>query len=365
MATEKDSVNKRERASRVTGLGPNAVDDDAYRKLVLDHVRPLVRDFDIRSYREPAGELRELVALHVEVQEDFDKPFIIDRIIDEDSERRVTHSVGWPTRSGADTHWEDAARIQQLISTGLRRPVTQVGPALEAGSEIEARKQLAYLPNRIAEWEEVPVFFIQLVPMPGASRVEDFYGQFVQKVRQWRGLRQSGFGLGLASGYVLPAEEWLALIDEVGPNVVIGRAGTITSGCTITQDFLGWNQVFTAQRSVINITAFIEFITEAIRFAYECVKPELAELKSWVVRCGAQRWKQDSLEVMLAHRQFPLRLIHPNSDSFVVTIDGTGDPFLDAATTIADVLGRGFGLSREQIPYLRDDRVDLNMIPDH
>ncbi len=356
------ATSKREIAARVVGINPEAVDVDAYQKLVRAHVRPLVRHFEVRRYSEEAGG-RELVALHVDPQDSWDMPFLVDRIVDDNRpQRELGHAVGWPTRSGSDTHWEDPSRIQQLISTGLRRPGTESGPDLP--SDNDAVDQMTYIEERFSEWGELSTFSIQGIPVPGRSLIDDFYGAFAEKIRRWRSTRQHGFGLALPSSPVVPTESWLALIDEAGPSVIIGRTGTVTAASAVSPDFLGWNQTFTPNRLLINQTALIEFIAETVRFAYEGVQPELDEVTQWRFRCRAHGWARDSVAVMLATRPQPfLRVLAPTSDSFEVDVIGTGDIWSDAATLVTDVLGRGFGVAPRDVPYISDGHMDLSLIP--
>ena len=357
------ATSKREIAARVVGIGTDAVDDDAYQKLVRAHVRPLVRHFEIRRYSEGAGG-RELVALHVDPQDEWDMPFLVDGIVDDNRpQKEVGHAVGWPTRSGSDTYWEDPSRIQQLISTGLRRPATE--SARELPSDTEAVDQMRYIEERFLEWGEPPTFAVQAVPLPGHALIDDFYGGFAQKIRRWRSTRQHGFGLALPSSPVVPIESWLALIDESGPSVIIGRTGTVTAASAISRDFLGWNQTFTPDRLVINQTALIEFIAETIRFAYEGVQPDLDEVRQWRFRCRADGWSHDSVEVVLAIRPQPfLRILVPTSDSFEIDVTGTDDTWADAARIVTEVLGRGFGVAQTDVPYISEGRIDLSLIPD-
>ncbi|HXA75246.1 MAG TPA: ATP-binding protein [Acidimicrobiales bacterium] len=357
------ATSKREVADRVVGIPPGSVDDDAYQKLVRAHVRPLVRQFEVRRYLEGARG-RELIALHVDPQDEWDMPFIVDRIVDDNRpQKEVGHAVGWPTRSAADTYWEDPSRIQQLISIGLRRPATET--ARDLPSDTEATDQLSYIEERLADWGVLSSFSIQAVPLPGHALIEDFYGTFAQKMRRWQSTRQHGFGLALTAAPVVPIESWLGLVDEAGPSVIVGRTGTVTAAAAISPDFLGWNQTFTAELLVINQTAFVEFLTETVRFAYEAVQPELDDVREWRFRCRADGWQGDSGQVVLAARPLPfLKIRYPTSNSFEVEVSGTGDTWQDAATVVTAVLGRGFGVAQADVPYVSDGRIDLLSIPD-
>jgi hypothetical protein len=364
VVTERDPTSRRECASEVKTIASDAVDEDAYRKLVRAHAKPLVRDFEIRRYRESGGE-RELVALHIEAQDDLDKPFIVDLIVDvENPERVIPHAVGWPTRSGADTYWHDPARIQQLLAAGLRGSTPTSEGEAPGPAEEDAKAQLALIEERVQDWDDLPTYVIQAIPR-GRYRIENFYSQFAQKARVWRGIRPYGFNLSFQSAPLVPVGDWLTLIDDVGPSVIIGRTGAITAACNVSPDFLGWAQTSTPDRPSINPTVLVEFTTEAIRFSYECVQPALTqEPLSWTLQCHARRWIRGSMEVMLSLRQFPTNLRHPTSEAFDLEVLGTSDAFRDAATLISEVLAREFDLTKEQVPYLSGDRIDLNLIPD-
>jgi hypothetical protein len=363
--TEVATTSKRERASRVIGIESGVVDEDAYRAHIRAHVRPLVRDFDIRQYSDAPGD-RTLVALHVDPQDGSDQPFMVDRVIDDNRPaREAPHAVGWPTRSGADTHWEEASRIQQLVSLGLRQRETPPTAAVSTSAEEDSANQLGLLSERIPGWRESPIFAIQAIPI-GTTRIEDFYS-LPSTVRQWRGFRVHGFGFGLQYSSVTPLESYLASIDESGPSLVLSPSGVATGASKVSESYLGWAQTFTDERLVINVTALIEFITEFVRFTYGIIVPALSETQAtWRFKCLARRWMQGPVQVSLSmpRQGAMIRFRAPNSSDFDVIVDGEGEPMRDAATIVTEVLGRGFALSRDEIPYLSDGGVDLGLIPD-
>jgi hypothetical protein len=359
VVTEQDETSRRDTAVLVKTVGGDEVDQDAYRKLVRQHVHPLVRDFDVRRYPETDG-IRELVALHVEAQSDFDKPYIVSLVVYPDNpDRSIPHAIGWATRSGSDTHWHDAGRIQQLLAAGLRRP----GPVGEEGPSPrveDADAQLLFIAESVPGWEESPSYVIQGIPT-GGDRIEDFYGQFAQEVREWHGLRVNGFGLALDWGPMVPRGRWLTRIDESGPSTLIGRSGVTTAACPVSENFLGWGRTSTADIAVINPTAIIEFTMEAIRLSYEVVQPALGAAEQWKFRCQARGW--DHVRLGGLRRFPPTSLRAASTDDLDLEVTGTGDPYRDAAALLIEVFGEGFAMGESQVPYLSNGRVDLSLIP--
>lgn len=362
--TEVATTSKRERASRVVGINPDVVDEEAYRARIRASVRPLVRDFEIRKYSD-AADGRTIVALHVDPQDGSDQPFMVDRVIDDNRPtREVRHAVGWPIRSGADTHWEEASRIQQLVSLGLRQREILPAQAVSTSAEEDAANQLALLSERIPDWRESPIFAMQAIPM-GITQMDDFYS-LPSTIKLWRGVRTHGFGFEYSS--VMPLEGYLASIDESGPSLVLAPSGVATGAAKISESYLGWAQTFTAERLVINATALIEFITEFVRFTYGIIGPALTPpMPSWHFQCRARRWIQGSARVTLSVPRAlrPITYRAPNSSEFDVIVESSGEPMRDAAAVTTAVLGRGFALPRDQIPYMSDAGIDLELIPDY
>ena len=358
ISTERDETSRRDTAVSVNTVGADDVNDDAYRMLIRAHVRPLVRDFNVTRYSETGGS-RELVALHVEAQSDPDKPFLVSLVADpENPDKSVPHALGWPTRSGADTYWHDAGRIQQLLAAGLRppRPVVEESPSPR---EEDADAQVLFVAENVPGWGESPSYVIQGVPT-GGGRIEDFYGEFAQAVRGWQGLRVNGFGLGLHWGLV-PSGRWLTLIDESGPSTIIGRSGVTTAASPVSANFLGWGRTSPADVAVINPTALVEFTLEAIRLSYELVQPALGAEAQWQFHCQARGWGRVKLS---GARTFPKTSPRAaNIDDMDLDVSGTGDAYRDAATLLVELFGEAFAMSKAQVPYLSDGRVNLSLIP--
>jgi hypothetical protein len=358
---QKDETTKRECATRICGVARSAVDEDAYRKLVDAHVHPHVAGLEIRWYGRASGG-PEVVGLHIDPQGDNDKPLFVDRIANpETPDRALPNAVGWPVRSGSETYWTPAARIQQLVSIGHR-----LGMSVETSSpteaEDDAREQLAYIAEQTEEWGELPTYAVQVIPLGHAPKIDDFYGDFAPRLNTWRGIRPYGFGLGLQFSRMTARGQWWTVIDDA-PSFIVSRTGALTGACTVSQRFLGWAMPSTGERVGLNPTALVEFTTEVLRLGYECVKPMLNDWSKWRIRAQGERWVEGERRVCLITRTLPYAVRMPSTPSFDFGLDGTGDSYADAASLLADIFGGVFAMPRTSFPYVTGDRVDLHLIP--
>jgi hypothetical protein len=78
----------------------------------------------------------------------------VDIIVKDESGQVVKNAFGWPVRSGADTHWTPAPRVQQLIADGQRRWSSSPSPGPPtAGREEESSAQLEII-EQLSEWDQ-------------------------------------------------------------------------------------------------------------------------------------------------------------------------------------------------------------------
>ena len=175
-------------ATRILGIRNSHVNETRYLDLIRAHVQSLVRDVTVEAVASPNSDRRHSLALIiVQPQYDREKPFLVDRLVS-DEDDRVTHTFGWPERSGDATYWHPLAHVQQLIAAG--RQSTE--PAVPIEDEVEADAVLAY---ELAELDErTPSFLIRLMPTPRNQPLPDFFGETLQSLRQWHPLRGAGFG---------------------------------------------------------------------------------------------------------------------------------------------------------------------------
>lgn len=367
VATQQATSTQRECASSIPGVPSTAVNDDQYLKLIRAHVAPLLRDVDVRHYDGFAGTAaRLLVAIAVEAQGENDKPFIVDRVaVGDDND--APHGFGWPTRSGSDTHWEHAARIQQLLTAGLR-PGVSVTPEPEStdAAQRDAESHLALIDGLedFAEWAYIAA---QAIPRRSTTWIVDFYGEFRDRMRTWHGARTGGFNLALDRSNAEPLDGGLAVLSSRSA-VLVSRNGAVTAAALASPNFLGWAQHERTKWSDIdqlriNPFPLVEYITETVRFAYEMVAPEL----------GAVPWQLNVIGRHLTDR-VPVALkstighpwpdqVHPALTADLdAEVDGTGEWSADSFALVAEVYGQGFGVGRVSVPFARDEKIDFQLM---
>ena len=353
--TKKDETSRREYASGIRGVDVTEIDVEAIRKIVQSWVHPLVRDLEIRRYSN--GET-DLVAIHIEPQDERAKPFLVSLLVDPDNpEKALSHAVGWATRSGPETYWHHAAEIQQALAAGSRRAPQDADRSTYDPSE-EAQEHLRLLEDNLEDWDKRPTYVLQVaLRMP--DPIEDFYGRFRQSVQSWRGIRQYGFNLSLEWSNLMPIGDTLAVLVDDGPSVIVGRTGLLTTACPVSPRFLGWGTRPASESAVINATALIEFTLESLRLAYGCIGSYEEHVLTGSIQCLARNWST----VLLNRHQFPFSFQNASAPSIDLRLDGTGNAAKDAARVVVEVFGREFGLGEDQVPYIEEGQVDLSLIP--
>lgn len=351
-------------ASKIRGVPAALVDEDQIRKHIRAHVYPLV---GINLRRFPIED-RELVLIEVKKLEVYNFPAVVDRIIPPEGEKPPAHAIGWPTRHGADTHWESPSRIQQLISTGLR-PDGGDYLAHSSGGPPPGDPTGTHLDllDQQDGWEDWPRLILQAIPDVPSNPITDFYGAFSDTVVRWHGVRPMGFGLGL---------DYFRL-ENRGSNVVsaddrrfvaIDRSGVFTAAANGTPDMLGWsnhqNLPWSELREVvINPVVLVEFFAEAVRFVQGVLVPEV-NAPRWQFKVIGQRLQRPTPLVLdtTLKTSFPSRKHAPTVDEFMEVVNATGEPGRDAFAVVNEMVGPGWAVGQEDIPFVVDGRVDITLI---
>lgn len=351
-------------ASKVRGVRPQDVNDDQLLKLVRQHVQPLVHA-EIRRY--PVYETdRQVVAILVTAIPEHERPCVVDRVVSEDG-TRVSHAIGWPTRHGADTHWETPGRMQQLLAAELRpidgAPIAAVG---QLARDV-ADDQLAAL-TTLDGWEARPRLIVQAFPESQTTAVPDFFGQFAHAVRRWRGARSNGFNLALDTGSLQSTAKQLVAADA-HRYIAIHRSGVLTAAVNGTPEMLGWSVNDPGAQSephvvVANPYVVVEFPTEAVRFAAEALAPAI-DAQAWTYRVVGENLMSDQLLYLRPRPRpfpFPNDDRPPSGDRFDETVSATDDLRRDAFEVVAEIYGAGWGLGREDVPFAEDGRINLALM---
>ncbi len=365
--TAAEPTTRQEVASAVCGTDPSSVDDDAYEKRIREHVHPLVKDFEIRRYRN-ATATRDVVAINVEAQGRDEGPFIVDRVAAMDQERDLPHAIGWPTRSGADTHWERPARLQQLVSIGAR-PANRLPTAEPAPSVTDEMDAHHVVIDELDDWDRWAVFIVQIVGEAPLAIIDDFFGKFCSDARAWRGVRPKGFNLGLEWSPLTPAGNRLVANSQRAA-VVVGRSGEVTAAGSTYPGFFGWAQHTdgtwdSLDRLIVNPYVLVEFTTEVLRFAYDFVGQRTAPA-GWQLRVQwlhlLDRVPVELRETVGIGPPFATEVQRARVADLSLELQGTGDAGRDAFELVAEVYGQGFGLGRDAVPFAKDGRIDLGLM---
>lgn len=303
----------------------------------------------------------------INAQQDYDKPFIVERIVPEGKDTFLANAFGWPERSGAGTYWHSAARVQQLVSHGLRAVIQPEGPI---GDEVEAEAeyQLEYVES-LDGWDEWGFYAVQALPPAAAGRIPDFYGAFAQRVAEWQGVRPSGFNLSFDYQRPEAVGSRLVMPHPTRTAFIVSKNGVVTGAAMAAPDYLGWvhtpdRRPEELERVLVNQVPLVEFTTEVIRFAYDCVGSELGR-EGWVLRAVGRHLLSRvpvNLDLRLSAGPFPPLPNAATRDSFRVEVRGSGDAFRDARALLVEVYGEGFGLGEDTLPFVRDDAIDLTLI---
>jgi len=365
--TARDPANQQDTATSVRGVDRGAVDINAYGQFLLSHIHPPVRDIDFRWYQgSVSGKNADLFAILIDPQDDIDKPFIVDRSVVVD-DLAVSHAFGWPSRVGEDTHWESTGRVQSLIRQGLRGHSEDRSGARPDSLWAEADEQLKILES-LDGWSDWANYSLQAVPLNGGE-IKDFWGQFQSEARNWRGLRENGFGLSLHWIPLQPMGQGRAAAITSRTAVIVSKEGVLTAGALGSPNFLGWAQhsehAWSELSEVkVNPIVLVEFTAEAIRFVYERIAPNTSA-SSWEIK-ALGRHLQDRIPLKLAagfsKSWFPRDHRPAVSNDFDIEISGSGDVEWDASQVLNGVYGEGFGLGHEAVPFVQEGRVDLGAL---
>jgi hypothetical protein len=351
-------------ASNIRGVPGAMVNENQIRKLIRAHVRPLVQ---IELRRFPIED-RELVLIEVRPLEVYDRPAIVDRVTPPDGERPPANAIGWPIRHGADTYWETAGRIQQLLNNGLRPDGDGVlvhgtgGPP--PGDPATTHLDLL---DEQEGWEDWPRLAIQAIPEAPANPIVDFYGAFSDAIVRWQNIRPMGFGLGL-DYFRLENRGTTVVSADDRRFVAIDRTGVLTAAANGTPAMLGWSRHEHTSWSDLreirtNPVVLVEFFAEAVRFV-EAVLVQEVNARRWRFKVIGQRLQRPTPLVldMTQRSMFPSHQHPPTVDEFTQFVDMTGDPGRDAFSVISEMIGPGWGVGQQEIPFVVDHRIDISLI---
>lgn len=352
--TTQSEKAQQETAAKVRGVKPGLVSEEQIRKIIRAHTAPLVT---VAVDRCPVAE-REVVTITVKAAAPHDRPVIVDRTPDPSDTGRG-HSFGWPTRDGADTHWESVGRVQQLLAVGLRPTAAAPAPAREE----PARPDL----DEIDDWGDMPRLLVTAQPVSADSSVDDFFGRFADALTQWKPAREGAFGLQL--GPSVRKEGSQLVVAGRRTYLAVDRNGAVFAAANGQPDWLGWslsdrNGVATAWPNVTAMTAnpyvVAEYPTEVARLVAELIDPAVGGT-TWTYTVGGE------------HLLAPIRLdLQPDPGGLGRTVDDA-EPITDsferqvpehptwqqtAYALVEEIYSSAWGLGRDSVPFATNGAID-------
>jgi hypothetical protein len=263
----------------------------------------------------------------------------VDRFIDV-NDQPVTHSIGWPERSGDGTFWHPKERIQQLISSGLR---FQTAPGETETEGLGPHEELSEAWEAAGVGEPTPRVSVQVRPIQSSKSFDDFYGADFQNLRQWRPLRPAGFGFDL--GWHPPEPRGTRFVASDNESaLVLSRTGVLTLASSFTSPVFLWGSQ--PPDLAVNPFALTEWVAEGIRLAYHFVGPRLDPAR-WTISVDAEdllgdppvRIRQPSSAWLRLNASRPATVQSVNFGE-----EGTGNWEADSYRVLVELVGEVFGL---------------------
>ena len=339
IGTHINDTQRVEVATRLVGARPGTVDRGRYLAMIKDHVAPLIRNVAVDVAHDHE---HEFGLIEVEPQNDWDQPFLVDRLVDEEG-ANVPKSFGWPERSADTTYWHPLARVQQLVVAGLGRAAPATEPREESDDEeLAAADQLAEVTERS------PSLAIQISPAPEDTDMPNFFGDVQAKLRQWTPVRANGFGFNTSWHALKPAGNRLVAAYS-GTSFVLGRRGPITEVVALDSGWFQWATPPSDDELFINPAALTEWVAEAIRTAYDFVGPLLVP-RAWRIKLLARNLQGDrTVAISRIRHMAPISAWAAVAPSATVRLNGTGDWRRDAFDVLTEIYGQGFGQGEDKV----------------
>ncbi|MFJ6897440.1 helix-turn-helix domain-containing protein [Streptomyces hokutonensis] len=138
-------VDGREIVSELKPVPQGLVDPGRYRKILLEQVRPPVRDLHIEwvDCQENSG----VLVLYIPPQLSTDKPFVVPA-----TDPKGRAGVAVPVRTGDDTTWLKPAELQRLLALGWSANSEAPGPPPATPAEQATAARLLQLVPLDAPW---------------------------------------------------------------------------------------------------------------------------------------------------------------------------------------------------------------------
>jgi len=325
--------------------------------LVREHCHPPVHGLELRDQQiNFSGDTVRAVSIVVPPAAESDRPVLVNRLTTESGEN-LSHAVGWPTRHGDGTHWEQGSRIRQLVDLGMRRP-SPAQPTVPVGPSTIERHRDELLQRD--EWIQWPLLLVALRPESSVT-VNDFYGELNSELRGWQGLRPMGFNFWTSFGVEQVDDELILRTERM--HLSVSPSGVVVGAAPLSPSFLGHaaNSYWDRQGPVgVNSIAVAEFIAETLRIAYDLVGPRTTPpVYRWAVEINLLELRRtQGANLVYRFKPFTQSKLATSTNDYRDTFAGTGSYATDGYTAVANLFGRRFGVPEADLPSTGDNQID-------
>ncbi|WP_030619312.1 helix-turn-helix domain-containing protein [Streptomyces fulvoviolaceus] len=347
-------------AEKVTPFGKELVDDDSYKSVLAEYVRPLLK-VQFYWYDHPADDpdvSGHYFVIEVPALPDADRWAMVARGIT-DNGQFIKNSWTIPIRNGDNTAYLPPDEAYRLLNDGLR---TRRGPAV-APTPVADRVRSREALRTAVGMEETPVLFFQTVPDHPRGLVTGLYadGGLRDILNNQDTLRDAyAFNWASERNRPEPHEGGLLLADGSRRGLLIESDGAVTGAAAANADMLGWAMEASSVIEPRRISVFVltEITLEYFRLVDQHVLPLVDS--TWTHRIVASDFTRPPARTLAPgdDPSFPLRgAPQPaTSDSWNYSWQALGDPERDAYEALSRIYPL-FGLDVTANPFVDADRV--------
>lgn len=360
--SERDVVDA---VSGFSAVPKNLVDVPRYRQVLTQLIYPSPRDLTFRWY--PEEDDRGLLLIHIPAAPEADQPLLLRRLLDEGGKR--IEGLAVPRRNGDRIEWEPPERIHATIVAARMAQAYMFGAAKE-GQRLLAKEtadERAAELRDAANVSEKPCVVLQVRAPQGTDFLRHFFGQggIAEAARAWQTPRpRRGFGIHVDREPKMIGGE---LLIDSSRHMRVSPDGWFELAAAADYSDLAYRmQKYQRDpaRVLLNPVVVVEVVYDYFRFVRQVLAPRATQgtWKGWIRVYGFKgaavdfpvsdfRWSPMDEDDMLV----------ASDDRLEQAFDLSGDAERDAFEALWRLL-MVFGLSRDQVPYSTNERIDPEAI---
>jgi Putative DNA-binding domain len=353
-------------AVKVRPVPLTLIDPKRHQDVLIERIYPPLQGLELAWHRSDPAALKGLFVITVPPQPANNRPFIVNRTLDEDG-KETTRAFAIPQREGGVTVPLLVGQVHRLISEGLQTGEVAEPRQATHGVDLQARAE-----ERLDQleawqgWETLPAYFLQAIPPPG-THLQDLHehGGLRGALEHMNVLRPEGFNLRARSSLEV-RDGGLAYLADSRRALWLDPDGTLTVGALATYNYLGWAMDQTRPSGIrpdqvlLNPIVVVEFTLEFFRFVHRELVPR-AKRGRWAFRVVCRRMHAQPHGPVALARGVPsggflseFRLAF--ADTWKKTFDGPATAGEDAFSALRLVYEL-FGQPPSVIPFVIDGEI--------